>query len=272
MFKKIYVEITNNCNLSCSFCNKITRKKEFITVDNFKTILERLKGYTNYLYFHLMGEPLIHPNINELINLGSKNYKINITTNGYYIDRIKDNKNINQINISLHSFNEKYNKTLDDYLNNIFECVDRLLVNNAIVSYRIWINTVNKQVIINKLKERYNIEINGNTKLSNNLYLEFDTEFIWPNLDNKYYNEIGSCQGLRTHIGILVDGSVVPCCLDTNGILTLGNIYKQNLKDVLNQERVIKIIENFKNNKKVEKLCQHCNFYDRIMSRNGSDD
>lgn len=271
MFKKIYVEITNNCNLSCSFCNKISRKREFITIDKFNELLEKLKGYTNYLYFHLMGEPLIHPDINELINIASNDFKINITTNGYLIDRIKNNTNIHQINVSLHSFNGKYNKSLDDYLNDIFETVDNLVVNNTIINYRLWTNTKYKDMIINRLNQYYNININGNTKIKDNVYIEFDTEFIWPNLDNNYYNEDGSCQGLRSHIGILVDGTVVPCCLDTNGVLSLGNVYSQELKDILNQEIVNKMKSGFENNKKVENLCKHCNFYDRIIKRSGCD-
>lgn len=265
MFKKVYVEITNSCNLNCIFCNKITRKKEYISIDNFKIVLKKLKGYTNYLYFHLMGEPLIHPHINELIDIGSKNYKINITTNGYFIDKIKENRNINQLNISLHAYNNSI--TLDNYLDNIYESVDKLLVNNTIISFRLWANNKYKNKIIKHIEDHYKIKINGNTKIRNNLYLEFDTEFVWPNLDNNYYNEVGSCQGLRSHIGILVDGSIVPCCLDTNGLLTIGNIYKDELKDVLNQEKVINMKENFKNNKKIENLCKHCNFYDRIVAK-----
>ena len=99
MYKKIYLEITNNCNLSCPFCIKNERVKQFMTFDNFKVILEKIKPYTNYLYFHVLGEPLLHPKINEFIDYGSKLFNINITTNGYLIDRIIDNKNIRQINI-----------------------------------------------------------------------------------------------------------------------------------------------------------------------------
>lgn len=271
MFKKIYVEITNNCNLSCSFCNEVKRKRQFISIDKFTILMNKLKGYTNYLYFHLMGEPLLHPNINELIDLGSKNFNINITTNGYLLDRVKDNKNITQINISLHSYNEKYNKSLDEYLNNIFESVDNLLVNNTIINYRLWTNTKYKDEILNKLNNYYNVNINGNTKIRDNVFIEFDTEFIWPNLDNNYCSDIGSCMGLRTHIGILVDGTVVPCCLDTNGIINLGNIYKDDLSVILNQTRVKNMKNNFMNNKKVENLCKHCNFYDRIIKQFGSD-
>ena len=269
MFKKIYVEITNNCNLSCSFCNEVKRKREFITIDKFNTLLDRLKGYTNYLYFHLMGEPLLHPNINELIDLASNSFNINITTNGYLLDRIKDNKNITQINISLHSFNEKYSKTLDEYLNNIFNSTEELLQNNTIINYRLWTNTKYKDLIIDKLNRYYNVSINGNTTIKKNVFIEFDTEFIWPDLNNDYYNEAGSCMGLRTHIGILVDGTVVPCCLDTNGVINLGNIYEEELNAILNKDIVKEMKDNFKNNKKIENLCKHCNFYDRIIKQFG---
>ena len=271
MFKKIYVEITNNCNLSCSFCNEVKRKREFISIDRFKILMNKLKGYTNYLYFHLMGEPLLHPNINELIDIASNYFNINITTNGYLLDRIKDKKNITQINISLHSYNEKYNKTLDKYLNNIFDSCESLLNNNTIINYRLWTNTKYKDEILNKLNNYYNVNINGNTKIRDNVFIEFDTKFIWPDLDNNYCNDNGSCMGLRTHIGILVDGTVVPCCLDTNGIINLGNIYKDDLNVILNQTRVKNMMKNFMNNKKVENLCKHCNFYDRIIKQFGSD-
>ncbi len=103
-FKKIYVEITNNCNLNCSFCIKNSRPIESISIDRFKILLDKLKPYTDYLYFHILGEPLMHKSINELIDIASSNFNINITTNGYLINRIKDNKNIRQLNISLHSY------------------------------------------------------------------------------------------------------------------------------------------------------------------------
>jgi MoaA/NifB/PqqE/SkfB family radical SAM enzyme len=135
MFKKIYVEITNNCNLKCDFCIGNKREKKFIDIENFKLLLNKLDGYTDYLYFHVMGEPLLHPKINDLINIASKKFKINITTNGYLINRIKDNKNIRQINISLHSFDDKYKTTLDEYMNNIFDSVDKLS-KNTYIEYR----------------------------------------------------------------------------------------------------------------------------------------
>lgn len=263
MFKKIYVEITNNCNLNCSFCIGNKRDKMFISFDNFKILLDKLEGYTKYLYFHVMGEPLLHPHINELIDIASKRYFINITSNGYLIKKIKDNKNIRQFNISLHSFDESYNKSLDDYMNDIFLSVDKLVGSNTIIKYRLWVGSKYKDKIIQKLNEKYKSEIsdNQNLKLSNNIYFEIEDEFIWPSMDNDYYDENGSCRGTRDHIGILVDGTVVPCCLDSAGIINLGNIYKSKLNDIINGEKFMQIKQGFLNNKKWHDLCRKCNFY-----------
>ena len=268
MFKKIYVEVTNSCNLNCSFCIGNTRKKDYIKIDRFKELLDKLDGHTEYLYFHLMGEPLIHPQINELIDLGSSKYKINITTNGYYIDRIKDNKSIRQINISLHSYDDTKNKTLDEYLNNVFDSVEELS-KNTFISYRMWTNNKYKDEIIKRVEEYYNVKIDGHTTLKDNVFFDFDTEFIWPDINNDYYNENGTCQGLVNHIGILVDGSVVPCCLDYNGQLVLGNIYEDSLDNILKNDKAVNMLDGFKCNIKKEELCKHCNFYDRIRTNQG---
>ena len=116
-FKKIYLEITNICNLSCDFCIKNDRKIKILSFDEFKIIIEKIKNYTNYLYFHILGEPLMHHEINKFIDIASNKFKVNITTNGYFINKIINNKNVRQINISLHSYDEKYGISLDDYLN-----------------------------------------------------------------------------------------------------------------------------------------------------------
>ncbi len=261
--KKVYVEITNQCNLSCSFCAKTKREKRFITKTDFKIVLNKLNNYTEYLYFHILGEPLLHPDINELINIASKSYKINITTNGYLIKKIKDNKNIRQLNISLHSFSEKYNKTLDEYLEDIFNVAD-ILKKYTFISYRLWTNSKYKEKIINKLNEKYNKEIdletlNNNTKISENIFISTHQEFIWPN-DNEIITDFGTCYALKDHIGILVDGTVVPCCLDSEGVINLGNIFKEDLGDIINSKRYQNMLIGFKKNHRQEDLCKRCNF------------
>lgn len=264
MFKKIYLEITNICNLNCSFCPGNSRSKQYIKISDFKIILDKIKGYTNYVYFHLMGEPLMHPKINELIDYASSMFKVYITTNGYNIKRIMNNKNISQIHISLHSYDVKYNKSLNKYLNDIYNAINVLVDNNTYISLRLWVNNKYESDIIKFLEEKFKVNINGNTKLKDKVYLEYAKEFIWPDINNSYYNEEGSCMALRSHIGILVDGSVVPCCLDYNANLKLGNILEDDLDTILNSNEAIIMKKNFKNNKKIKEICKHCNFYDRL--------
>lgn len=262
--KKIYIETTNLCNLNCDFCIKNRRKKEIMTIQNFKIILSKIKNYTNYIYLHILGEPLLNPKLNEFILLASnEGFNINITTNGYLIDKIKDNKNIRQVNISLHSFDVKYNVELKKYLNNIFDSVEKLIKNDTYVSLRLWVKNKYSEDIINEVNNYYKVNITKNTKIKENLFFNFEKQFIWPDLNNSYYNESGKCYGLTDHIGILVDGTIVPCCLDTLGIINLGNIFKEEIDEILNKKTVIKMIEGFKNNKKEMELCKHCNFLER---------
>ena len=264
MYKKIYLEITNNCNLKCDFCIKNTRSNKFMTTNEFNTILSKLKGHTNYLYFHVMGEPLLHPKINGFIDIASQDFKINITTNGYLIDRIKNNKNIRQLNISLHSFNEKNNISIEDYMNNIFDTVD-VLKENTYVSFRFWLKNKHSVSMLDMINKKYNTNLNINSLTNNstiikNVFISINEEFIWPDLNNNYYSEIGTCYALRDHIGILVNGTIVPCCLDSKGIINLGNIFKDDLNDIKNTNRYKNMLNGFKNNKKCEDLCKHCKY------------
>ena len=264
-FKKIYIEVTNACNLNCSFCIKNKRETKFMSIAEFKTILSKINSYTDYIYFHILGEPLMHPKINELIDIASNQFKINITTNGYLIDRIKDNKNIRQLNISLHSFNDEYNVNLIDYLNNIFNAIDVLIKNNTYISLRLWIKNKYYNDICKYIEKRYNIDIKTikNNKIKDNLFISYFHKFIWPDLSNNYYNEKGTCYGLVDHIGILVDGTIIPCCLDSRGDINLGNIFNDNMENILKSNRINDMICGFKKNIKIEELCKHCKFIDK---------
>lgn len=264
MFKKIYIEITNNCNLKCDFCTLNKRENKFMSKEEFAIILDKVKSYTKYLYFHVLGEPLLHPKINEFIDLASKNFFVNITTNGYLIERIQDNKNIRQLNISLHSFNPQYHTSLNDYLDKIFAIVEKLK-ENTYIQYRVWnINPLNKEIIeIINQKYQVNLDyqnIKNNTRIVDNIFISAHEEFAWPSMNNSIYKEVGYCYALKDHIGILVNGDVIPCCLDADGIIKLGNIYTSSLDEIINSNIFTKMLEGFKNNQKCEELCRHCNF------------
>lgn len=264
-FKKIYIEITNACNLNCSFCIKNKRKINYMTFDNYKYIIDKIKWYTKEIYLHVLGEPLLHPEIISFIEYAdSQGLLVNITTNGYLIEKISDVKKIHRLNISLHSFDNAYKVGIDEYLEKILKVVDNIR-DNTFVSLRLWVLSREKDMIIDCLNKRYHLEItdikdNQKIKIGKNLMIDTFHEFIWPDLNNDYYSEIGGCKGLIDHIGILSDGTVIPCCLDTKGIINLGNIYQEELDDILDKEIVRAMIDNFKKGYKCQELCKHCCF------------
>lgn len=262
VYKKVYIEITNACNLSCDFCIQNKRPIHYMTIEEFQTVLSKLEGHTKYLYFHVLGEPCLHPKINELIDIASKEYKINITTNGYLIRKIENNKNIRQLNISLHSYHERYGKTLENYMKDILEVVDKLSP-TTYICFRFWQSTKNVQKMIQILENYYNAQISvenlENTTLAHNIFVNISNPFIWPDLD-RTGEHTGFCHALKDHIGILSDGTVVPCCLDSKGSINLGNIFQTDLQSIQTSNRYSNLIKNFKDGKRTEKLCQNCNF------------
>lgn len=275
-FKKIYIEITNICNLSCSFCSIDSRVKETITLEKLEKLLKNINDYTDYVYLHVKGEPLLHQELDKILDLCMKyNKKVNITTNGTLLkDKQKELSHpaVRQINLSLHSENQK-----DNYLENIFKTVDNL--KEKIVIYRFWtmdnnlLNTKSTEIVNNIIKY-YNlspeivekIRTDKHIKIRDNLYIDKANEFIWPNLNNDYYNDKGMCYALKDQLAILVDGTVVPCCLDSDGIINLGNIYKQSLGEIINSDRYQKMKTNFSNRKACEELCKHCSFKDNLLT------
>lgn len=260
---KIYVEITNRCNLNCSFCIHNKRKVRDMSFDEYKIIVDKIKEHTKEIYLHVLGEPLIHKNINEFIDYANDNgLFVNVTTNGYLINNIYNNKSIHRLNVSLHSYNGKID--IDNYLNNIFNYID-LVRDNTFVSLRLWVSNKYSSYMLNYINKRYSLNIldihdDMKVKITNNLIIDTNHEFIWPDLNNNYYNENGTCKGLRDHIGILSDGTIVPCCLDSLGIIKLGNIYEDSIDDIFSLKLVKDMKHGFENNKKVHELCKHCSF------------
>lgn len=276
-FKKIYIEITNICNLNCEFCIKSNRKKRQMSVSEFEMIMEKIQGYTNYIYLHIKGEPLLHKDFKELLDIAEKyNVRVNLTTNGVLLKEKQDilakSKMLRQINISLHSLNQNKTFPIDtnEYLYNVTNAIDNIRKENDIyVSYRIW--DINKQnvtdnQIITYLSRKYSIDVYEELKniqsiiLGENIFLNVDTTFNWPSLNEDIVSYTGKCYGLIDQIGILVDGTVVPCCLDQEGDINLGNIYTHSFEEILNAKRINNILDGFKNNKLIEPLCQRCGF------------
>ena len=281
MFKKIYIEITNICNLNCKFCLETNRKKEYMSIENFEKIIQKICKYTNLVFLHVKGEPLLHSNLEQILEILEKyNLKTNITTNGTLVkeklDIIKNSKAVRQINFSIHSFiqNENLNK---NYLKDIFESAEKL--ENIIVSYRLWNlrdikqNDINDN-IIKEFEEFYKIENlknklmkNNFYKIKDNLFINQDIEFTWPDINKEPIIENGKCLALKEQIAILVNGTVVPCCLDNNGDIVLGNILEEEFEDILNNSKTVEIKKNFEKGIITCKLCKTCGFLKRLESK-----
>ena len=277
-FNKIYVEITNYCNLNCSFCSKDKRQKHEMSVNEFSEVINKIKDYTKTIYLHIKGEPLLHSKLDEILTLCDKNnINVKITTNGTLLKsklNILKKHSIKQINVSLHSENNYPN-----YFEDVFNSCDELSQNTNIV-YRIWVLNDLKldkisTMIVEKLQKHYKlsneivdkIKIDKNIKIKDNIYLDKDNEFIWPNDGIDDNEEVGYCLGTKSHIGILSNGTVVPCCLDSDGVINLGNIYENDLETIINSELFKVINEGFRNNKVICDLCKKCNYRKRFNNR-----
>lgn len=280
-FQKIYIEITNVCNLKCSFCPEGNRAKEFISIENFEHIINQIKPYTNLVALHVKGEPLLHPKLQEILEVCSKNnILVNITTNATLLEKNLDilinSKAVRQLNLSLHSItknenNDKYN--VDTYIEDVLKCSKKILENsNIIISYRLW-NLENLEenseniMILQKLEKEYGIsnlidiaKKEKFVKLTENAFLNQDIEFVWPSLDGDIISNTGKCFGLRNQVAILVNGDVVPCCLDQNGDIKLGNILNENFDDIINSKLSKEIIKGFEEHKIIHNLCKRCGF------------
>ncbi len=258
-FKKFYIEITNVCNLSCSFCPETKRSPQFMKIEAFKHILDQIKPYTDYIYFHVKGEPLLHPNIDTFLDLSyEKGFQVNITTNGTLIPKVKEKimlkPALRQINISLHSMggNKDYSHK-DEYMDNIQEFIKEIREKtDVIISLRQW-----------DLDEKATPE--RGVKIADKVYLNQDNQFKWPDLKEEEDDGIGFCYGLRNQIAVLVDGTVVPCCLDGEGVINLGNINDTKFSEILEGERARKIVDGFSRKYAVEELCRKCGYRKRFQ-------
>ena len=281
MFKKIYIEITNICNLKCKFCPETHREKNSMSIEEFEKVIEKIHHNTNLVTLHVKGEPLLHKNLEEILQILEKyNLKANITTNGTLIKEkleiLKKSKSVRQINFSIHSItqNKKLNK---QYLQEIFESVEAL--ESKIISYRLWNmqslqeNNINS-IIIETLEEYYNVKNlkekllkNDSVKLKENLFINQDIEFTWPDINKQKIIEKGRCLALKEQIAILVDGTVVPCCLDNNGDIPLGNIFKESIEEILEKPKNLAIKKNFENGLITCELCKTCGFLKRLEGK-----
>ena len=274
-FSKVYVEISNLCNLSCAFCPGTRREKKAMTEEEFSLLLPKLRPYTDYLYFHLMGEPLCHPKLGRFLELAhEQGFKVILTTNGTLLEKqqrlLLSAAGLHKVNISLHAFEANdLSVPFDEYLRRCLS-FGKAAEGKVLVSYRLWNNggadALNAQILsalAQYFPGNWVLERRG-TRIGNRVYLEQGDKFDWPDLTATDSGEQVFCYSLRDQIGVLCDGTVVPCCLDHEGDIPLGNLFRQNMDEILESPRAKAIYEGFSNRKAVESLCRRCGYARRF--------
>ena len=274
-FKRIYLEITNVCNLQCSFCHGTAREPRFLSPAEFDLLAGKLEGAAGYLYFHLMGEPLLHPELGELLALaGQHGFRINLTTNGVLLPDaapvLLAAPALHRVNLSLQAWEANTGMgRLCDYVNRCADFARSAAARGILVSLRLWngggANAKNGEILAllhNAFPGEWKTA-QHNTVLTDRVFLEFGEKFDWPDVQAE---ETGAvfCHGLRDHIGVLCDGTVVPCCLDGNGNIPLGNLLTQDLTDILSTPRAKAMVDGFSRRQPTEELCKKCGYAARF--------
>lgn len=274
-FRKIYLEISNVCNLHCRFCPGTKRKPRVMTAEEFSRLLPMLRPWTDYLYFHLMGEPLCHPNLEEFLRLaGDAGLKVILTTNGTLLEKQRDvllnAPGLHKVNISLHAFEANdLAIPFSEYLRRCF-AFGQAAEGKKLVVYRLWNhggeedkNSAILEAMHGAFPGEWKVESRG-TRIGQRIYLEYGDKFDWPDLKAEDGGDAVFCYGLRDQIGVLCDGTAVPCCLDHEGDIALGNLFEQDLEEILETPRAKAIYEGFRNKKAAEELCRKCGYARRF--------
>ena len=275
MYNKVYVEITNICNMACSFCHGHKRAARRMNATEFSLILDKLNGLTEYIYYHLMGEPLTHPLLPDFLRLAKeRGYKSIITTNGTLLNKRGDEilkAGVHKVNISLHSFEQGAEAEQRDYVLSLARFAEKAADNGVIVVFRLWnegFDGGKNENSVAVLKEHLGgewLENSRGVKIKNKIFLEWGRRFEWPDSNAEIKGNKFFCYGLKDQFGILADGTVVPCCLDSDGVINLGNAFTDDIKDILDSQKAKAIVEGFKCGKATEDLCKKCGYAQRFV-------
>lgn len=275
-FRKVYLEISNICNLSCRFCPGTKRPKKAMTEEELAVLLPKIRPYTDFLYFHLMGEPLLHKDLERFLELaGAHGFKVILTTNGTLLKKQQEmllrSPALHKVNISLHAFEANdLAVPFEAYLHDCF-AFGQATAGKKLVVYRLWnqggedkqnqeiLETMHACFSEDWVQERHGIRIADRT------YLEYGDKFDWPDLTATEGDSRVFCYGLRDQLGILCDGTVVPCCLDHEGDLALGNLLTQNMEEILSSPRAKAIYDGFGSRQAAEELCRKCGYARRFQ-------
>ncbi|MGI5958464.1 MAG: radical SAM/SPASM domain-containing protein [Massiliimalia sp.] len=288
-YKRAYLEITNVCNLNCSFCPKTTRSPHFLSLEEFRFAAAQIRNFTNFLQFHVMGEPLLHPLLGEFLEECQRlNFKVNLTTNGTLLKgdtarTILSSPAVHKVCISLHSFEANTLPfSMEEYLTQITQFSKAASAQgNLLTQLRLWnLDGETSQGqhqenpwILSFLEQAFSMDApirptgkeQRDIRLAPNTYLHFAHKFEWPDPIQPISEKTVFCQALRDHFAVLCDGTVIPCCLDSEGRIPLGNLFSSPLEEILSGTRAQAIYQGFSDRKPFEELCRRCSYASRFQ-------
>lgn len=278
-FKRVYIEISNICNLSCHFCPPVKRERKSMSASEFEYIIKQIKPHSSFVYLHVKGEPLLHKELEQILEIAKKyDIQINITTNATLLeekqDLILNSSALRQVNLSLHAFTKESKIDHNNYIKTALSFAKKANDREVYTVFRLWnLNQDDEMTklgldIMDKIQTTYSLESpltnsmggHKSIKIDSHTFVGWEREFVWPSLENEYVSDVGFCYGLRHQIAILVDGTVVPCCLDANGLAKLGNIFEQPFNEIIQTKLAKSIKHGFAEKKVVHELCQKCSF------------
>lgn len=278
--KKAYLEITDLCNLSCAFCPGTRREKGFLSPEGFRLLAGKLRPHTDYLYLHLMGEPLLHPQLGEILDhAGELGFRVMITTNGTLLREqgalLTTSPAVERVSVSLQSFEGSGGTDPGDYVRTCAGFAKAASAAGKKCALRLWnldgadtqganrLNGAILDILEAEFPQPWKEGWQGTT-LAPNVFLEWGERFDWPDLSAPDGDRPSFCYGLRDQIGVLWDGTVVPCCLDHEGDIPLGDLYAQTLEEILDSPRARWIYDGFSQKQAREELCRRCGFARRF--------
>lgn len=280
MRNRVYIEITNRCNLACDFCHGTKRPLGTIPPEDFRRIAEKLRGETSYLYLHVLGEPLLHPQLKELLAIaGELGFRVCLVTNGTLLHKRREEllaaKSLHKVSVSLHSFEGNGGAgDLPAYLQQVWEVCLPLSERGVLCALRLWnegtaprLNSAVEAFLSQRIGrdvESLPRDARGNRTLRPNLFLERAERFGWPDL-NAPESGANFCHGFTRQLAVLWDGTVTPCCLDSEGDIPLGNLLSQPLEEILQGERAAAMAAGFAARKPTEELCRRCGYARRFL-------
>lgn len=276
MPKKAFLEITNACNLACSFCHGTRRELRYLSRDEFVRAAGELRPFADYLYFHLMGEPLLHPELAAFLTIaGELGFRVILTTNGTLLaqraEQLLGATALHKVSISLHAYEANAcGMSLERYLTDCFTFCAAAAERGIIAVMRLW-NRGGEDTLNPLILQQMHRFFDGGTeaawkpiysgyKIREKVFLEWGERFDWPDLEGAYVGDDHGCYGLRDQVGVLSDGTVVPCCLDADGAIALGNIFRAPLDEILSSPRAEALRRALSQRHVTEPLCLRCGY------------